>query len=258
MRAGTRLNSSAGDVQDGGVGSGGLGHWVTFLISSVGLGAQYMNSSLPKKVFRALGGYIRRHPEELLRAAKNATSLKVGVPVRALLWVAKELGGESVPADLHLEARAPGIFARASFEMMKTPLRGSANIIIDEIKMSEESILLKVRVEDISLVVTEENVGTPVAALLQSGALDLSRPGDLISYMPQRPALLVEASGNVLTLDLMKHPKLSAEGARKLVRVLIPLIEVDAIRTDGEHLDVAFSALPGGAQEVVEQFRKLF
>jgi hypothetical protein len=214
--------------------------------------------SLPGRALSAFGGYLRRHPEEVLRAAKNAASLKLGVPVQALLWLARELGGNKVPADLELEARNPGIFARASFEMMKTPLRGGANIIVEAIDMRSDAILIDLRVEDIALEVTRPNVGTPVAALLQSGALDLSRPGDLLSYMPERPDMLVEARGNVITLDLMKHPKLSAERARKLVALIVPLVGVEAIRTEGRHLDVAFAPLPGGPAEVFEQFRKLF
>jgi hypothetical protein len=76
--------------------------------------------------------------------------------------------------------------------------------------------------------------------------------------MPKRPQLLVAAKGNILTLDLMKHPQLSKERARRLVSVLVPLVGVESIRTDGEHLDVAFSALPGGPGEVLAKIRSLF
>lgn len=214
--------------------------------------------SLPKKAVRAVGGYLKRHPEELLRAAKNAATMKLGIPVQALLWVARELGGEKVPADLLLEARSPGIYARASFEMMKTPLRGGANIIVESVDVKSDAILIDLRFEDISLEVTQKNVGTPVAALIQSGALDVSRPGDLLSYMPQRPSMLVEAKGNVITIDLMRHPKLSATKAKRLVSVIAPLLGIEAIRTDESHLDVAFSAFPGGPTEAFAQLRKLF
>lgn len=216
------------------------------------------NGSLPGRVVRAFGGYLRRHPEEVLRAAKNAATLKVGVPVKALWWLARELGGDKVPDDLVLEARAPGIYARASFEMMKTPLRGGANIIVQSVDIRDDAILIDLRFEEITLEVTDPQAGTPVAALLQSGALDLSRPGDLLSYMPKRPQLLVAAKGNVLTLDLMKHPKLSRDRARRLVSLLAPLVGVESIRTEGEHVDVAFSALPGGPGEVLAKIRALF
>ncbi len=214
--------------------------------------------SLPKKAVLAAGSYLKRHPEELFRAAKNAATMKLGVPVKALLWVARELGGKKVPADLLLEPRSPGIYARASFEMMKTPLRGGANIIVQSVDIRSDAVLIDLRFEDITLEVTRDNVGTPVAALIQSGALDVSRPGDLLSFMPQRPAMLVEARGNVITIDLMRHPKLSAGRARKLVALLAPLIGVEAIRTDDSHLDVAFSPFPGGPAEAFAALKNLF
>lgn len=213
--------------------------------------------SLPKKAARAAGGYLKRHPEEFLRVAKNAATMKLGIPIKALLWVARELGGDKVPGDLLLQARRPGIYARASFEMMKTPLRGGANIIVESVDVRSDAILIDLRFEDISLEVTRENVGTPVAALIQSGALDVSRPGDLLSYMPARPAMLVEAKGNVVTIDLMRHPKLSAKKAQRLVALIAPLLGVRAIRTDDSHVDVAFSPFPGGPAEAFAQLRSL-
>jgi hypothetical protein len=105
--------------------------------------------------------------------------------------------------------------------------------------------------------VTDPSVQTPVAALLRSGALDVSRPGDLMSYMPKRPALLLEAKGDRFTLDLMRHPKLSAEPTRTIVQAILPLLTVDAVRTEDEHLDVSFSALPLGAGEAARRLRKL-
>lgn len=214
--------------------------------------------SLPKRAVVAFGSYLKRHPGELLRAARSAAALKVGVPVSALLWLARELGGTKVPADLFLEARAPGIFASASFQLMKTPLHGSATIVVESVDLSADALLVGLRFEDIALTVTEDNVGTPVAALLQAGALDLSRPGDLLAYMPLRSEILVEAKGNLITLDLMKHPKLSQQKAKRLVAVLVPLLGVESIRTEGEHLDIGFSALPGGPVEAFEQIRRLF
>lgn len=163
-----------------------------------------------------------------------------------------------MPDDLLLEARAPGIYARASFELMKTPLRGGANIIVQSIDMRPDAILIDLRFEDITLEVTRTDAGTPVAALIQSGALDLSRPGDLLSYMPKRPPILVSAKGNVITIDLLRHPKLSKDRARKIVALLVPLVGVETIRTDGEHLDIAFQAMPGSPAEIIQRLRELF
>ena len=215
-------------------------------------------SELPKKAVQALTGYLKKHPEELLRQAKNATSMKFGLPLAALRWVIRELGGDKVPNDLELIAKNPGIFASASMELMATRLRASATVIVDSVDFRTDALLVEVRLNDIELKVLDENAGTPIAALLQSGALDLSRPGDLLSYLPKRPEIIVGTEKNRLTLDLMKHPQLSRERAKKLVTLLVPLVAVDAIRTDGEHLDVSFAALPLGAQQALEEWKKLF
>jgi hypothetical protein len=215
-------------------------------------------SELPKKAVQALTGYLRKHPEELLRQAKNAASLKFGLPLSALRWVIREIGGSSVPDDLELIAKNPGIFASASMELMETSLRASATVIVDSVDFRTDALLVEIRLNDIELKVLDENAGTPIAALLQSGSLDLSRPGDLLSYLPKRPEVIVATEGNRLTLDLMKHPQLSRERAKKLVALLVPLVAVDAIRTDGEHLDVSFAALPFGAGQAFDEWKKLF
>lgn len=214
--------------------------------------------SLPKKAAAAVGDYLRRHPEEVVRAARNALSLKLGVPVVALQWLAQELGGAKLPRDLRFEARNPGLFVSASFHLMNTPLKGGANVIIERVQMGADALLVDVRLEDIQMKVTDPLAGTPVAALLQSGALDLSRPGDLLAYFPKRPEMVVQARGNVLTLDLMKHPKLSRERARRLVAVAVAILGVEDVRTQGQHLDVAFAAFPSGPGAAVHQIKQLF
>lgn len=214
--------------------------------------------ALPQKAAVALGSYLRRHPDEVLRAARNAVSLKFGVPLAGLRWLASELGAGKVPSDLVLEARNPGLFASASFDLMKTPVKGAATIIIEKVDLRADALLLDLRLEDISLKVTDPRAGTPVAALLQSGALDLSRPGDLLSYMPKRPEVVVGARENVLTLDLMKHPRLSRERARRVVALLVSLCGVETIRTEGRHLDLAFQAFPQGPAAALEQLKRLF
>lgn len=208
------------------------------------------------KAAQAASEYLRKHPEEVFRAAKNVASFKVGVPVAALRWLFSELGGDKVPEDLEIEARSPGIHLRATVELMRTPLKASGTIVVERVDASEQAILVDVRLLDLALDVLDPSAGTPIAALLQSGALDLSRPGDLLSYIPKRPPTLVDAKGDRLTFDLMKHPKLSAERARKLVGLLVPLVGIDAIATEGKHLDVAFSAFPRGAREAFESWRR--
>lgn len=213
---------------------------------------------LPQKAAMAAGQYLRRHPEELLRQLRCALSMKVGVPLPALRFLAEELGGGRLPPDLVIEARAPGIFVAGSIVLMNTPLSASATLLVERIDSSSDAILVELRVASLSLQVTDPDVQTPVAALLRSGALDVSRPGDLVNYMPQKPAILLEAKGDRFTLDLMRHPRLASEPTRTILAAVLPLLTVDGIQTADEHLDVSFSALPQGAGEAVARLRKLF
>lgn len=190
--------------------------------------------------------------------ARNAVGLKLGVPLAALRYFAAQLRGAKAPRDITIEARPPGIYAAASFDLMKTPVRAAGTIYVDRIDFGADRLLVELHLEEVSLQVLDENSDTPVAALLRSGALDLSRPGDLAAYLPKRPPFLVSAKGNQITLDLMRHPQLSKESARRLVAFLLPFVSIDAVRTDGEHLDVAFRPLPGGPAEVVAHLRRVF
>ncbi len=213
---------------------------------------------LPTRAALAATQYLRQHPDELLRALRCASRLKLGVPLPALRFIAAELGGKRLPPDLVIEARSPGIFVSGSFTLMDTPLFASGILIVERIESSPESVLVDLRIQSLNLEVTDPEAATPVAALLRSGALDLSRPGDLVHYMPKRPPMLLEARGNRLTLDLMKHPRLSQDPARKIVAAIIPLFTISGIEADDEHLDVSFRAFSHGVGEAYTRLRQLF
>jgi hypothetical protein len=210
----------------------------------------------PRAMVGAAGGYLKDHPGELLRAAKNAVALRFGLPVDALRWFAGQLNGAKAPRDVEIEAVPPGIRLAASVELMKTPVRAEATIEVVEVLFRAEELRVERRLSGVSLTCLDEASDTPVAALLKSGALDLSRPGDLAAYMPKRPPFLVRAEGDRVVLDLLKHKKLSQERVRKLVALLTPLIVVQGIQTDSEHIDIAFRAFPDGVGEVLSAVRR--
>jgi len=209
-----------------------------------------VSSVLP--VVETLVSYVRRHPEELLRAARNAVGLRFGVPIAALRWAAGRLGGKKAPRDVEIHAVPPGVRVGATVDLMGTTVRAKATVFVDDLRLGADTLRIELRLADVSLKVLDDTQDTPVAALLKSGALDLSKPGNLAAYMPKRPALLVEARDDRIVLDLMKHPKIAHdERLRRAISVLLPLVTVRAIETDPEHLDIALRALPEGFGEVV-------
>ncbi|MEB2311946.1 MAG: hypothetical protein OZ921_20530 [Sorangiineae bacterium] len=207
-------------------------------------------------VVGAVGRYLKHHPEEPLRVAKNALFLRFGLPLDALRWAAGQLRGKHMPKDVQLEAVPPGIRVGASVDLMGTPVRASAVIFIERIRFNAEELRVEVRLADVALKVLDDAVESPVAALLKSGALDLSKPGNLAAYMPKRPPVLVEAEGDRVVIDLMKEPKLARDPRlARLIGLITPLLGVRAIETDWEHLDVALRPFPDGILEAVEALR---
>jgi hypothetical protein len=214
-------------------------------------------SAIP--VLGAAAAYVRRHPEELLRAVRNAVGMRFGVPIVALRWLAANLDGKKAPKDVEIAAVPPGIRVSATLDLMGTTVRASAIVIVEHLRLDAETLRIELRLREVALKALDDRQDTPVAALLKSGALDLSKPGNLAAYMPKRPALLVEAKDDRIVLDLMKHPKLARDvRIRRALHALIPLVTVSAIESDPEHLDVAFRAFPDGIGQVVAGLRRAF
>ncbi len=210
-----------------------------------------------KAILSAAGDYLRDHPEEILRALKGILGLRMGVPLDALRYLARELaGGKKAPKEVVLEPAPPGLRAQMTVDAMGTPLRVSVVVTVEEIHVGTEKIEFVLRVSDLALKVLDDAATTPVAALIKSGALDLSKPGNLVGFMPKRPAMLTDAKDDRVTLDLLKMPKL-AENAkvRKLLAVLTPVLGVRAIRTRDDHLDVHLRASLGGVTEAIAAAR---
>ncbi|HEY3669287.1 MAG TPA: hypothetical protein VGL19_24985 [Polyangiaceae bacterium] len=207
----------------------------------------------------AVGSYLKDHPEELLRALRNALALRFGVPLAALRWLALKGAGKKAAKDVQIEAVPPGVRLSASLDLMGTPVRASAVVYVERVRLDEQELRFELRLAEVSLKVTDDSSTTPIAALLKSGALDLSKPGNLAAYMPKRPPILVDAKDDRIVIDLMKHPKFArSENAQRLVRVLAPLLTVSGIETGPEHLDVALQPFPQGVAEVIARVRNLF
>lgn len=204
---------------------------------------------------RAAGGYLAAHPEEVFRALKNAALLRFGVPLDALRWAASQARGKKAPKDVEIDAVPPGIRGAATIDLMGTQVRASAVVYVESVTVSLVTARIEIRLAQVNLKLIGES-DSPVAALLKSGALDLSKPGNLAAYMPKRPPVLVEAEDDRVVIDLMKHPKLAKNArAQKIAGLVGELVGIRSIETDDEHLDVALRPFPNGVGMAVAAFR---
>lgn len=205
---------------------------------------------------QAAGRYLRRHPEELGRAVRGAVGLRFGVPIAAFRWLVEQISSDPSEADVEISADPPGLRLAGTFENMKTRCRGSAVVFIDRIQVSSEQIRIELRLEQVGLKVLSANK-THLSALIKSGALDLSNPGNLVAELPDMPPVIVDAHDNIVVLDLMREPKLRSNRAvYRAVGLLSSMITVHGVETDPTHLDVVMRAFPrglGAAADAIEE-----
>lgn len=197
----------------------------------------------PKIILKAAGDYLREHPEEILRALRGAIGLRFGVPMDALRYLAREFGGgKKAPKDVVIESAPPGVRLGATVDAMGTTLRASLVLTVEELHVTPDEIRIAARISEMSLKVLGD-AESPLAGLIKSGALDLSKPGNLVAFMPKRPAVLIDAKDDRVVLDLMKVPSIAQNPkVKRTLAVMTPVVGVRAIKTKDDHLDVHFKA----------------
>lgn len=211
----------------------------------------------PRAIFEAALGYVRRNPDELVRAAVNASGLRFGVPLAALRWAVTQLPeGKRTPKDIEISSTPPALRLGATIDAMGTAIRASAAIRVDEIAISEDSIRIGVKLHDVKLTLISES-DSPVATLIKSGALDMSKPGNIVKFIAKRPPMIVEASNDRIVVDLMKLPKIGENPkVKKLLRAIAPVLNIGSIETDKDHLYVRLKATPAGLPLAIAAIRE--
>jgi hypothetical protein len=210
--------------------------------------------------FRSLLGaavsYVRDNPDEIVRTVINAAGLRLSVPIAVLRWAASQAKpGSKAPQDIEVGSTPPALRLSATVDAMGIPIRASGAIRVDEISVTEDAIVVGIRLNDVKLKLLGES-DSHLALLIKSGALDLSKPGNLVKFLPKRPAVIVDADGDRIVVDLLKLPALARNGAlRRALSIVTPILGIRGIETDGDHLSVAFRATPGGALKALAAFR---
>jgi hypothetical protein len=208
-------------------------------------------------VLNAVVDYVRKNPDELVRAAVNAAGLRFGVPIAALRWLSSQAKlPRKAPRDIEIGSAPPAIRLSLSLDAMGTPIRATGAVRIDEIDLSPQAMRIGLRLSDLKLALLAESE-TPVATLIKSGALDLSKPGNLVKFVPKRPPAIVEADGDRIVIDLMKVPAVADNALlRRALAIVTPVVGIRAVETDGDHLYVALRASPRGLPQAIAALRR--
>jgi hypothetical protein len=130
---------------------------------------------------------------------------------------------------------------------MGTLLRASSTVTVESVALRQNAISLELRLKDVEVRLVDDSTQTPLAALIRSQTLDLSRVASLVAYLPSRPAAMTEAVDDRLVIDVMKFPRVSSNTRLQATLALLSaVVEVDHVRTVGEHLEVKLRPLPRG------------
>jgi hypothetical protein len=209
----------------------------------------------PQEVALRFSRYLFEHPEEILGALKNAATLRIGIPLDAVRWFIGQLKSKKVPKDLDVAAVPPGLRVVATLRLMGNEMRASSLIFVDKVQLDAGQLRAELRLTEVVLRALG-NPDSPIATLLKSGALDLSKPGNLLSYLPKKPAIVVDSKDDRITLDLMKHPAIANNAkVRRGMRLLLPLVTVSAIETYSDHLSLKLRLQRGGLKRALLELK---
>ena len=201
--------------------------------------------SSPTAALRASFDYVRRNPLSLISAVREAARLRLTVPLDLVRWGLGRIKSDKV-GDFTVAASPPGIEIGLVAQVMGNGIRVGGVVTIDEVAFTAESLRLAIRLNGLRVEPTSSGSG-PIQALLASGAIDLSKPGNLVTFLPKRPAMLVEAEGDRLVFDLLKIPALAKNATlRRALGALAPVLSVREAVVQGDELLVGLRISPSG------------
>src|ERR1700677_175193 len=99
-----------------------------------------------RSIVTAAVDYVRKNPDEVVRAVVNAAGLRFGVPLAALRYLSAQAKlPRKAPKDIEIGSSPPAIRISLSVDAMGTAVRASAAIKIDEIDFSPASMRIGVK-----------------------------------------------------------------------------------------------------------------
>lgn len=201
---------------------------------------------------------MMRNPTTMLSMARHALGMRIAVPLDSLRWfIANTPPSKKAPQDVTITPRPPAVGLGATIDLMGTTVRAGASIRVEQLEVTDTAFKVTLKLSDVTMKVLGESF-TPVAGLIKSGALDLSKPGNLAKFMPKRPAILVEAQDDTIVIDLMKNEKFAAnDRVRGILATLTPVVQVAGLSTEGDFLILQLRASPFGLPRALNAARAL-
>lgn len=213
-----------------------------------------MNVPIKDAVTRA-GRYVVQNPSMVARMLAHAISFRIPVPLDALRWLTGH--AMEAPGDVHIEAAPPGLKLAGEMSLMGNQLRASAVVQITDVDVAPDTLRATVVVSELSLIAKDDK--SPLAQVLKSGALDLSKPAGLLKMMGKRPRVIASAEDDTFVLDFLQIPAIAEDNnLGRALDAFTPVLDVREIFVEDDLLLIAFKATPGGLPATVSVVREFF
>lgn len=205
---------------------------------------------------RSAAGFVVRQPFDAFHVIRSAALARLALPLDVLRWLVGQLpDGGAMPSDLQVTARPPALHIGATVNMMDTLVRAQVSITVEALDLTVGRLAIALGLSDLDLEVLGESTSM-VASLLNSGALDLSRPGKLLKMMPEQPPPIVEIRDHGLTLDLAKVPGISANATlNRVLGTVTPVANIKRIFTERDMLVIELRLTPTGLPAAIAAAR---
>jgi hypothetical protein len=189
-------------------------------------------------------GYFK-NPLSVLQAARDAAKLRLTVPLDLVRWGLGKIRSKAV-GEFSVAAEPPGIRLGLVATVMGNQLRVGAVVNVEQIELGPDMLRLTIRVNGLA-VEPQGMVAGPISALLSSGAIDLSKPGNLMGFLPKKPAMIAEAKDDRFVLDLLQIASLRDNlRVQKILSMLTPVVTIRDLVTSGDALLVGLRFHPSG------------
>jgi hypothetical protein len=210
----------------------------------------------PKDALRSAARYLQQNPDVMKKVVHNVRDYKLTIPLDVLRYVAKKAEGKkNAPKDVTLEAVTPALKVGGRVAVMGTALRFSVTILVDDVSVNKEELRFQVRLSGVKLDV-EGDGSSPVVALIKSGMLDLSKPGNIVRYLPNRPPFLLEAEDDRIVMDLMREEKITKNPkVAKVLSILVPVFGLRRVLAEEDALVLELIPRREGVSELYERAR---
>ncbi len=189
--------------------------------------------------------------------SKQVSKLQIPIPLDMFRWFATNIPfkGPLVPSDITIEGDDQAVRITSTLTFMGAIFHTKLRIKVTDLIIDNDQCRIALYIDEVDLNV-QGDANAPIAMLLKSGSLDLSKPGNILNFLPIKIPGVVSAKNNDITVDLFKIPVIATNDVvRKIMSLLTPVINISAIYVEEDMLVFSLRTTPLGVTRIFSSLR---